>query len=70
MKTLFISIIAAVMLSNNAFAGAGTLFKNGIGLPDWSFRSSPSVKKNTASKAAMKTVRTKSQQTDHRVTAR
>ena len=73
MKTTFISIIAGVVLSSTAFAGAGSLFKDGIGLPDWAFHPSPSLNKNSAKTRPVGShvqTRGKSKQTDHRVTTR
>ena len=78
MKTLFLCIIAALLVSNAAFAGAGTLFRDDIGVSDWPFGSSPRVKKESANRAATTAAqmgkrpqaRNKSKQTDHRVTAR
>ena len=73
MKTLFISIIAAVALSNTAFAGAGSLFKDGIGLPDWAFHPSPSVSKNSAKTRSLGShnqTGSKSKRTEHRITVR
>ena len=78
MKTLFISITAALLVSNLAFAGAGTLFRDDIGVSDWPFGSSPLVKKESANRPATTTAqmgkrpqaRNKSKQTDHGVTAR
>ena len=70
MKTLFVCIIAALLVSNAAFAGAGTLFRDEIGVSNWPFTSSASVKKKAVTKTAIKTPRTKSDQGDRRVTAR
>jgi hypothetical protein len=70
MKTLFLCIIASLLLSNASFAGAGTLFRDDIGVSTWPFASPAAVKKNSATKTAIKTPRTKSDQTDRRVTAR
>jgi hypothetical protein len=70
MKTLFLCIIAALLVSNPAFAGAGTLFRDDIGASNWPFTSSASVKKNSVTKTAIKAPRTKSYQADQRVTAR
>ena len=78
MKTLFTSIISALVVSGTAFAGAGTLFKGGIGLPDWQFHSSTSAAKESANRLATPVKQTdkraqsqtKSKRTDHRVTAR
>jgi hypothetical protein len=70
MKTLFLCIIAALLVSNAAFAGAGTLFRDEIGVSNWPFTSSGSVKKNAATKTAIKTPWAKSDQGDRRVTAR
>jgi hypothetical protein len=75
MKTLFFSITVAILLSNTAFAGWGTLFKDGIGLADWAFNSSLFVKSDSAVSAATKTRQlgrhlqswTNSKQTGHRV---
>ena len=70
MKTLFLCIIAALLVSNAAFAGAGTLFRDEIGVSNWPFTSSASVKKKAVTKTAIKGPRTKSDQADQRVTAR
>jgi len=78
MKTLFISITAALLLSNLAFAGAGTLFRDDIGVSDWPFGSSLVAKKGSSNRPAATTAqmgkrpqaRNKSKLTDHRVTAR
>jgi len=70
MKTLFLCIIAALLVSNAAFAGAGTLFRDEIGVSNWPFTSSASVKKKAVTKTAIKGARTKSDQADQRVTAR
>jgi hypothetical protein len=53
MKTLLTTIIAALVMSTPVFAGTGTLFRDGIGLPDWSFTSP--AKNNTAKRATAKT---------------
>jgi hypothetical protein len=78
MKTLFTSIISALVVSGTAFAGVGTLFKGGIGLPDWQFHSSTSVEKTSANRNATPVKQAdkrdqspaKSKRTDHRVTTR
>ena len=70
MKTLFLCIIAALLVSNAAFAGAGTLFRDEIGVSNWPFTSSASVKKNAVTKTAIKAPRIKSDQVDQRVTTR
>ncbi len=70
MKTLFLCIIAALLVSNAAFAGAGTLFRDEIGVSNWPFTSSASVKKKAVTKTAIKAPRNKSDQADQRVTAR
>ena len=70
MKTLFLCIIMALLISDAAFAGAGTLFRDDIGVSNWQFTSSASAKKNSATKTAIKTPRVKSHETDRRVTAR
>jgi hypothetical protein len=73
MKTLFISIIAAIVFSSTAFAGAGSLFKQGIGLADWTFHPSPPVSKNSASTRPLGShaqTGSKSKRTDRRVSAR
>lgn len=78
MKTLFISITATLLVSNLAFAGAGTLFRDDIGVSDWPFGYPGLVKKESANRASTTTAQTgdrpqarnKSKQTDHRVTAR
>ena len=70
MKTLFLCIIASLLVSNASFAGAGTLFRDDIGVSTWPFASSASVTKNSVTKTAIKTPRTKSDQADRRVTAR
>ena len=70
MKTLFLCIITALLVSNAAFAGAGTLFRDDIGVSNWPFTSSASAKKNPATKTAIKTPRIKSHEADRRVTAR
>ena len=69
MKTLFLCIITALLVSNAAFAGAGTLFRDDIGVSNWPFTSSASVKKNSVTKTAIKTPRIKSHEADRRVTA-
>jgi hypothetical protein len=69
MKTLFLCIITALLVSNAAFAGAGTLFRDDIGVSNWPFTSSASVKKNPVTKTAIKTPRIKSHEADRRVTA-
>ena len=70
MKTLFLCIIAALLVSNAAFAGAGTLFRDEIGVSNWPFTSSASVNKNAVTKTAIKAPWIKSGQADQRVTAR
>jgi hypothetical protein len=70
MKTLFLCTIATLLVSNAAFAGAGTLFRDDIGVSNWPFTSSASVKKNSLTKTAIKAPRNKSHQADQRVTAR
>ena len=70
MKTLFLCIITALLISDAAFAGAGTLFRDEIGVSNWPFTSSASVKKKAVTKTAIKGPRTKSDQADQRVTAR
>jgi hypothetical protein len=70
MKTLFLCTIATLLVSNAAFAGAGTLFRDDIGISNWPFTSSASVKKNSVTKTAIKAPRNKSHQADQRVTAR
>jgi hypothetical protein len=69
MKTLFLCIITALLVSKAAFAGAGTLFRDDIGVSNWPFTSSASVKKNPVIKTAIKTPRIKSHEADRRVTA-
>jgi len=69
MKTLFLCIIAALLVSNAAFAGAGTLFRDEIGVSNWPFTSSASVKKNPVTETAIKTPRIKSHEADRPVTA-
>ena len=69
MKILFLCIITALLVSNAAFAGAGTLFRDDIGVSNWPFASSASVKKNPVTKTAIKTPRIKSHEADRRVTA-
>ena len=69
MKTLFLCIITALLVSNAAFAGAGTLFRDDIGVSNWPFTSSALVKKNPVTKTAIKTPRIKSREADRRVTA-
>ncbi len=66
MKTLFLCIITALLISDAAFAGAGTLFRDDIGVSNWPFTSSASAKKDSATK----TPRVKSHEADRRVTAR
>jgi len=70
MKKLFLCIIPALFVSNAAFAGAGALFRDDIGVSNWPFTSSASVKKNSVTKTAIKGPRIKSHQVDQRVTAR
>jgi len=70
MKILLSSIIAVIIVTETAFAGAGTLFKGGIGLPDWQFASSVSAKKNPGGKTALKKPLAKSSPRDQRVTVR
>ena len=70
MKTLFLCIIAALLVSNAAFAGAGTLFRDEIGVSNWPLTSSASVKKNVVTKTAIKAPRIKSDQAERRLTAR
>jgi hypothetical protein len=70
MKTLFLCIITALLISDAAFAGAGTLFRDDIGVSNWPFTSSASAKKNSVSKTAVKTPRVKSHEADRRVTTR
>ncbi|PYK68588.1 MAG: hypothetical protein DME45_06680 [Verrucomicrobia bacterium] len=78
MKTLFISITATLLVSNLAFAGAGTLFRDDIGVSNWPLGSSLVTKKEPANRPTTTTAqmgkrpqaRNKSKQTDHCVTAR
>ena len=71
MKTLFTVIIAALVMSNSVFAGAGTLFKGGIGLPDWSLASSAAAMKPPAKRAVTRTsLASNSKPTDRRLTSR
>ena len=70
MKTLFLCIIASLLVSNAAFAGAGTLFRDEIGVSNWPFTSSASVNKNAVTKTAIKAPRIKSHQAERRITAR
>jgi len=70
MKTLFLCIITTLLISDAAFAGAGTLFRDEIEVSNWPFTSSASAKKNSATKTAIKTPRVKSHEADRRVTAR
>ena len=74
MKTLFSSVVLTLVLSNSTFAGAGTLFKGGIGLPDWGSVSSNSAKTPPAAKAVLAKSppahETKFKRTDHRISTR
>ena len=70
MKTLFLCIITALLISDAAFAGAGTLFRDEIGVSNWPFTSSASVNKNAVTQTAIKAPRIKSHQAERRITAR
>jgi hypothetical protein len=78
MKKLLISITATLLVTNLAFAGAGTLFRDDVGVSDWPFGSPGLMKKESINRAAPTTAQTgnrpharnESKQTDHRVTAR
>jgi hypothetical protein len=78
MKTVILTFTAALIISNSIFAGAGTLFKGGIGLPDWPLTASAPVNRNSAKQTATKQSRfanrgqsqSNLKQTDHRVTSR
>jgi hypothetical protein len=70
MKTLFLCTIASLLMSNASFAGAGTLFRDDIGVSNWPFTSSASVKKNSVSKTAIKKPLINSHPVDRRVTSR
>jgi hypothetical protein len=54
MKILFLCIITALLISDAAFAGAGTLFRDDIGVSNWPFTSSALAKKNSAAKLRLK----------------
>ena len=69
-RSVGFEVRGARLVSNASFAGAGTLFRDDIGVSTWPFASSASVTKNSVTKTAIKTPRTKSDQADRRVTAR
>jgi hypothetical protein len=69
MKTLLLCISASLLVNNASFAGAGTLFRDDIGVSNWPFKSLASVKKNPVAKTAIQTPRIKSHEADRHVTA-